>query len=118
ELLRWRALAVLPGLLALGLSQAFVAQSGTTATLAGLGYAALVGGLFLASRNGSGRGFAGAAVLAVPTIILGVAAAVAVTAVDHGRQPPYSVRQQQFAAAPLPRTVSPLSQVAARLEHP
>jgi hypothetical protein len=109
ELLRWPAIAVLPSVAVLGLSQAFVAATGPTATVAGLGYAAVASGVFLTHKR---------IMVMVPTVVLGVAAAVAVTAVDQGRQPALSLRQSQFTPFQLPRTVSPLAELAARLEQP
>jgi protein-glutamine gamma-glutamyltransferase len=111
ELLRWPAAAVLPSLALLVLSQAFVAVSGAVAAVAGLGYAVVAAGLFM-SRSRT------RALMVVPTVVLSVVAAVVVTAFDQGDQPPYSLQQNQFAHVPLPRTVSPLTQVAERLEKP
>jgi hypothetical protein len=97
EMLRWPAAAALPSLVLLLLSQAFAAVSGVVATLVALAYAVVVAGLFLSRAR---------TVLAL-TVALGVAAGVAATAVPTG--PAYSVRQNQVAHVPLPRTVSPLS---------
>jgi transglutaminase-like putative cysteine protease len=114
ELLRWPALAVLPGVAALVVAQAFTALTGAAATIAALGYAAVVAGLFLASRPAR----AATALLLVPTVVLGVAATVVVTAVDQGRQPAITLQHNQWATAQLPLTVSPLATVAAQLENP
>ncbi len=51
ELSRWPALAVLPSVAMLALSQGFVAQSGSAATVAGLGYALVAAGVFAASTS-------------------------------------------------------------------
>ncbi|RKT55740.1 transglutaminase superfamily protein [Saccharothrix australiensis] len=106
ELLRWPAVAVTPSLALLALSQAFVAVSGAVAVLVAFGYA-LVAACLLAS-------WARSAV--VPTVALCLVAGVAVAAVDPG--PAFSLRRTQAAHAPLPRTTSPLGEVAARLSDP
>lgn len=106
ELLRWPAAAVLPSLVLLLLSQAFIAVSGTVATLVALAYGVAVAGLFLSPARSAVALTAG----------LSVVAGVAALAVPTG--PAYSVRQNQFAHVPLPREVNPLSEVAARLADP
>jgi protein-glutamine gamma-glutamyltransferase len=111
ELLRWPAAAVLPSLAFLVLSQAFVAVSGVVMIVAAVGYTVVAAGLFMARSRSS-------AVLVVPTLVLGVVAGVVLTAVDERRQPAYSLQQNQSAHVSLPRTVSPLTEVAARLEKP
>ncbi|TCO44281.1 DUF3488 and transglutaminase-like domain-containing protein [Actinocrispum wychmicini] len=111
ELLRWPTLAVVPSGCALVLSQAFAAVSGTVATVVGLAYAMIIAGVFMASRRG-------AAVLIVPTVVLGVAAAVGVTAVDQGSRPAYSLQETHSTPVQLARQVSPLTEVAARMRTP
>lgn len=106
ELLRWPAAAVLPSLASLLLSQAFVAVSGVLAALVALAYAAVVAGLF------SSRTRTAVVLTVVSTVVAGVAA----TAVPVGQA--YSVRDDQDTQVPLPRTVSPLSEVAGRLSEP
>jgi hypothetical protein len=106
ELLRWPAVAVLPSVVLLVLSQAFIAVSGTVATLVALAYAVAVAGLFVTRARSA---------IAV-TIGLSVIAGVAVTAFDTG--PAYSLQQGYPAQQPLPRTISPLSEIAARLAKP
>lgn len=106
ELLRWPAAAVLPSLVLLLLSQAFIAVSGTVATLVALAYGVAVAGLFLSPARSAVALTAG----------LSVVAGGAALAVPTG--PAYSVRQNQFAHVPLPREVNPLSEVAARLADP
>jgi protein-glutamine gamma-glutamyltransferase len=106
ELLRWPAVAALPSVALLLLSQAFVAVSGVVATLVALAYAVVVAGLY----------FSRARTAIVLTVALSVLAGLAATAVQTG--PAYSVRQNQAAQVPLQRTVSPLSEVAARLSDP
>ncbi|WP_020666167.1 transglutaminaseTgpA domain-containing protein [Amycolatopsis nigrescens] len=120
ESLRWPAVAVLPALAVLGLSQAYVALSGTVATVVALGYAAVVAALFTTSRPGAVRpAWRGtAALLLVPTTLLGVLGAVVVTVADQGRQPAYSLYQNAPVPAARTRSVNPLDEVATRLERP
>lgn len=106
ELLRRPAVAVLPSLVLLVLSQAFVAASGTVAILVAFGYAAVVAGLFISRARSA----------IVLTIALSLVGGVAVTAFDT--KPAYSVQQNHSAQTPLPRAVSPLSEIAARLSNP
>ncbi|MGW4114081.1 transglutaminase family protein [Actinosynnema sp. NPDC004786] len=106
ELLRWPAAAVLPSLALLLLSQTFVAVSGVVAVLVALGYGVAVAGLFLTPARSAVALTAG----------LGVVAGVVALVVPVG--PAYSVRQNQVAQVPLPREVSPLTEVAARLADP
>ncbi|MEU4744418.1 transglutaminaseTgpA domain-containing protein [Actinosynnema sp. NPDC023658] len=106
ELLRRPAAAVLPSLVLLLLSQAFIAVSGAVATLVALAYAVAVAGLFASPARSA----------VALTVGLSVVAGVAALAVPTG--PAYSVRQNQFAGVPLPREVSPLAEVAARLADP
>lgn len=106
ELLRWPAVAAVPSLVLLLLSQAFVAVSGTVATLVALAYAVVVAGLFLSRARTA----------VVLTVVLSVVAGLAASTVDTG--PAYSVRQSQSAQVPLAREVSPLSELAARLADP
>jgi hypothetical protein len=106
ELLRWPAAAVLPSLVLLLVSQSFIAVSGTVATLVALAYAVVVAGLFISPARSA----------VALTVGLSVVAGVATMVVPTG--PAYSVRQNQFAQVPLPREVSPLAEVAARLADP
>ncbi|GLY65104.1 hypothetical protein Atai01_17230 [Amycolatopsis taiwanensis] len=127
ELLRWPGTALLPSLAVLGLSQAFTALSGPVATAVALGYATAAGGVLVSSASTSdipsratrtARRSGTALLLVAPTVMLGVAAAVAVTAVDQGRKPAYSLHHNQFAPVPPGPEVNPLDEVAARLERP
>lgn len=112
ELSRWPAVAVLPSVAAVALSQAFSALTGTAAVLAVTGIAVVVAGMFVASR----RARVSALVL-VPTVVLGVCiAAVAMVAVPV--RPALSVQHHEWATVRLPPTVSPLDEVAAQLENP
>ncbi|NRN67402.1 Transglutaminase [Kibdelosporangium sp. 4NS15] len=107
ELLRWPALALLPSIAVLVLSQTFVALSGTTAVLAALGFAVVAAGLYMPVRPG---------LILVPTVVLGLVGAAVAALIDTGE--PYSLRQSDSALVPLPRTISPLSEVGARLAKP
>ena len=113
ELLRRPALAILPSLALLGLSQVFIPWSGAGATLAGLGFVALGGATFMVSRRASRT-----LLLVTPTLVLAIVAAVVVTVFDQGNQPAYSLHHDQPAPLPQARIVNPLNEVAARLEHP
>jgi transglutaminase-like putative cysteine protease len=106
ELLRWPAVAALPSLVLLLLSQAFAAVSGTVAALVALAYAVTVAGLFLSRARSA----------VVLTVALSLLAGAAATTVHTGL--PYTVQENQAAQVPLPRTVSPLSEIAARLADP
>lgn len=118
ELLRWPAAALLPSLAVLGLSQLFTPWAGPAATAVGLGYAAIAGATLMTARPGNGSSTGTLLLLVAPTVVLGVAAAVGVTAIDQGTQPAYSVHHNQSAPAPQARQVNPLDEVAARLERP
>ncbi|MFD7657926.1 transglutaminaseTgpA domain-containing protein [Actinosynnema sp. NPDC059797] len=106
ELLRRPAAAVLPSLALLLLSQTFIAVSGAVAVLVAFAYGVAVAGLFFSPARSA----------VALTVALGVVAGVATLVVPTG--PAYSVRQNQFAQLPLPREVSPLAEVAARLADP
>ncbi|NUT99722.1 MAG: transglutaminase domain-containing protein [Saccharothrix sp.] len=106
ELLRRPGAAVLPSLALLLLSQTFVAVSGPVATLVALAYGVAVAGLFLSPARSA----------VALTVGLGVVAGVAGLAVPTGSA--YSLQRNQFAQVPLPREVSPLAEVAARLTDP
>ncbi|WP_406631308.1 transglutaminaseTgpA domain-containing protein [Amycolatopsis sp. WGS_07] len=112
ELLRRPAVALLPGLAVMGLSQAYVALSGPVATAAGLAYVVVAGALLAVTRRQGSR-----VVLLVPTAMLAVAVSVGITAFDQGAQPPLAL---QHEAVPLPpmRVEDPLGQIAERLSHP
>ncbi|SMD24554.1 transglutaminase family protein [Kibdelosporangium aridum] len=107
ELLRWPAAALLPSIAVVVLSQAFVALSGMTAVLAALGFAVVAAGLYMPVRPG---------LVLIPTVVLGLAGAAVVVLIDTGE--PYSLQRSESAQVPLPRTISPLTEVAARLSKP
>jgi hypothetical protein len=106
ELLRRPAAAVLPSLVLLLVSQTFIAVSGPVATLVALAYGVAVAGVLISPARSA----------VALTVGLSVVAGIAALAVPTG--PAYSVRQNQFAQVPLPREVSPLTEVAARLADP
>jgi transglutaminase-like putative cysteine protease len=106
ELLRWPAVAALPSLALLLLSQAFVAVSGAVATVVALAYAVVVAGLFFSRARSA----------VVLTVALCAVAGIVASTIHTGAS--YSVQQDQAAAVPLSRTVSPLSEVAGRLADP
>ncbi|MEJ2853400.1 MULTISPECIES: transglutaminase family protein [unclassified Saccharothrix] len=106
ELLRRPAVAVLPSLGFLLLSQTFVALQGTEAVVAVLVYGAAVAGVFVSEARSA----------VALTVGLSVVAGVAGLAVPTG--PAYSVRHNEFAQVPQEREVSPLAEVAARLSDP
>lgn len=111
ELLRRPAVALVPGLLVAGLSQAYVALSGAVATAVGLAFVVVAGALLMLTRRHGSR-----PVLLIPTAVLAVAVSVGITAFDQGTQPPFAV---QHEAAPVPlRIDDPLDQIADRLSHP
>jgi transglutaminase-like putative cysteine protease len=102
ELLRWPAVALLPSLLLLAASQAFVAVSGPVATGVAFGYAVVVAGiLFTAARQA-----------VVLTVAFGVVAGLVVGLVPTG--PAYTVHQDR--ATHVPRTSNnPLDELAGNL---
>ncbi|MFC5112170.1 hypothetical protein [Kibdelosporangium philippinense] len=63
ELLRWPAVALVPAVAVLVLSQAFVALTGVTAVLAALGFAVVAAGLYMPVRPG---------LVLIPTVVLGL----------------------------------------------
>lgn len=113
ELLRHPALAILPSLALLGLSQIFIPWTGASATAAGLGFATL-GGVTLVSARRASRTL----LMIAPTVVLAIVAGVVVTVLDQGNQPAYSVHHDQQAPLPQTRIVNPLNEVAARLNQP
>jgi transglutaminase-like putative cysteine protease len=112
ELLGRPAVALVPGLAVAGLSQAYVALSGPAATAAGLAYAALAGALLALTRRRGSR-----LVLVAPSVLLAVAVAVGITAIDQGARPPLTIQHEAVPPPPL-RVDDPLDDVADRLTHP
>jgi hypothetical protein len=117
ELLRWPLVALLPSLLLLGLSQAYLALTGTAAAAAALGYAAVAATLLAVSKKDRPAGRAGA-LMVLPTAVLGVVAAVATVAAGPVRQPAYSLRHDSSAPVAPTRLINPLTEVAARMQRP
>ena len=106
ELLRWPAVAALPSLALVVLSQAFVAVSGTVATLVALAYAVVVAGLFVSRAR--------------TAVVLTVAVCAVAGRRRHGHRTPDAVLG---AAGPgrggaAAEDGSPLSEVAARMADP
>jgi hypothetical protein len=122
ELLRWPLAALLPSLLLLGLSQTYVALTGRAAIAAALGYACVAATLLVVSKQDGGAERSGtratATLLVLPTVVLGVGAAVLTVAADPVRQPAYSLRQNNVVPLPPTRLRNPLDDAAARLRQP
>ncbi|HEY0448965.1 DUF3488 and transglutaminase-like domain-containing protein [Actinophytocola sp.] len=121
--LRRPLVAVLPGVAVLVLSQAYVSLTGLTATAVGLGFALVVGALLVTTRSRSGdeptsRRAVLTALTVVPTLVLAVAGAALVTALDPVERPAYSLRENRPAPVPPRRLGNPLDEVAERLLHP
>jgi hypothetical protein len=120
ELLRWAPAALLPSLLLVGVSQAYLPLTGWTAAGAGFCYAIVAGALLLLSRQkalGTERTARQlGALLWLPTVCLALVGAIAVTALDPVT-PVVSLRQNQSAAPPA-ALVNPLDELAVDLQHP
>ncbi|MCT2585907.1 transglutaminase family protein [Actinophytocola gossypii] len=124
--LRRPLVALLPGFVVLVLSQAYVALTGVTATAAGLGFAALAVALLVVTRTPAGpeptrttgrRGVA-TALMVVPALVLTVAGAALLGALDPVERPAYSLRENQEAPLPPGRMTSPLDDIADRMTNP
>ena len=111
ELLRRPLLALLPSLVLLGISQAFVASSGPAAFVAALGYA-VAAGVLLGATHGTVR-----AVLVLPTALIAVVAAVAAVAVIPVRAPAVALHDHP-ASPPLDQLANPLDELAGWLRQP
>ncbi|WP_158883339.1 transglutaminaseTgpA domain-containing protein [Amycolatopsis anabasis] len=118
ELLRWPLFALLPSLALLGLSQAYVALSGPLATVAGLVFFAIAGTLLAVTCRRRPAGRRAVVLGLVSAVLLGVGAAAAVTAVDKGNQPAYSLHQNDSVPVPPASVTNPLDEIAARLDTP
>lgn len=122
ELLRLRRpiLALLPSFAVVAISQLFQALSGFPALFAGLGYAAVAGGVFVLMPQADVEGHRGkvpALMLAVPAVVLGVVCALVAGLLLPAPGPAYSLKQDQLAELNA-RVASPLDDLAYRLEHP
>ncbi|WET82416.1 transglutaminaseTgpA domain-containing protein [Amycolatopsis sp. QT-25] len=113
--LRRPLLALVPGLLVLVLSQAYVAVTGVAAVATGLGYAAIAG---LALAGGGGAGWPRLLKLSLPAVVLGVAGALALTVADPLAKPAYSLKDDESVPLTEDAVVSPLSEVAYRSKNP
>ncbi|MFD9891300.1 transglutaminaseTgpA domain-containing protein [Amycolatopsis sp. NPDC059027] len=118
ELLRWTPAALVPGLVLLGVSQAYVALTGPLGTVAGLAYAALSATLFVLRRPYSVSARQVTALALVVPVLLGTAGAVVVTVLDQGNRPSLSARTGREVPLPPTRVTNPLDEVAARLKQP
>lgn len=108
--------ALLPSLAIVVLSQFFAAFSGVSAVLAGLAYAGVAGALCLAGRD-SGSGVKPAFALGLPVVALGLVAAVLAGVVLPSPPAAYSLKRDQNAQIDA-RVISPLDEIANRLQHP
>ncbi|HEY0687934.1 MAG TPA: transglutaminaseTgpA domain-containing protein, partial [Kribbella sp.] len=114
--------AVVPSLVVVGVSQAYIALSGPTAVLVALGYGLVVAALLVpdvatrtdrARRTGSLPPLAAVAVLTVVAIVGGLV----LSAVDPAERTPYTLQHAQSAVAPGTRLTSPLDELASRLDQ-
>ncbi|HEY4019895.1 MAG TPA: transglutaminaseTgpA domain-containing protein, partial [Pseudonocardiaceae bacterium] len=125
ELLRRPLLALLPSLVFLGISQAFVASTGPAALLAGLGYAAAAGILLGVTRTGgqrtrqthSVRSVLSATALVLPTALIAVIAAVIGLAVIPVRSPAVALHDHP-ASPPVDQLANPLDELDGWLRQP
>ncbi|WP_410663360.1 transglutaminaseTgpA domain-containing protein [Amycolatopsis sp. lyj-84] len=108
--LRRPPVALVPGLLVLVSSQAFGAVTGTTAVLAGLGYAAIAG-LALVSGTRRLKAF-------VPAVVLAVVGAFVLFAADPLARPAYSLKDRESVPLAAESVTSPLSEIAYRSRNP
>jgi transglutaminase-like putative cysteine protease len=118
ELLRRPLFALLPGLVFLGVSQAFVASTGTAALVACLGYAAAAGILLGVTRPGERRAHSARGILFVlPTALIAVIAAVVGLAVIPVRGPAVALHDHPVAP-PVDQLANPLDEMAGWLRQP
>ncbi|WP_410657297.1 transglutaminaseTgpA domain-containing protein [Amycolatopsis sp. lyj-112] len=108
-------LALVPGLLVLMLSQAYVAVTGVAAVATGIGYAAL-GGLVLVS--GRGTALPRLLKLVAPGVVLGVAGALALTVADPLARTAYSLKDNESVPLAEVSVASPLAEIAYRTKNP
>ncbi|TDV40065.1 transglutaminase domain-containing protein [Actinophytocola oryzae] len=119
---RWPLVALLPGLALLGLSQAYVALTGLTAMLAAFGFAVVAAVLLTATSvetvpRGTGRPVVAALVM-VPTLVLGGAGVLLGSAVGPADRQVFSLRDTRFAPLPPDRVASPLDELPDRVRNP
>lgn len=113
--LRRPLLALVPGLLVLVLSQAYVAVTGIAAVATGIGYA-VIAGLLLVS--GGGTAVPRLVKLVAPVVVLGVVGALALTAADPLAKPAYSLKDNESVPLAEESVASPLSEIAYRTKNP
>ncbi|WP_181777669.1 transglutaminase family protein [Amycolatopsis pittospori] len=114
--LRRPLLALVPGLLVLVLSQAYVAVTGFAAVVTGIGYAAIAGLLLL--TTGQGTALPRLLKLIAPGVVLGVVGALALTVADPLARPAYSLKDQESVPVTEASVVSPLAEIAYRSRNP
>jgi transglutaminase-like putative cysteine protease len=112
--------AVVPSLVVVGVSQAYIALTGLTAALVALGYGLVVAALLapeaITRAERGRRTLLPLAALAVVTVVA-VVGGLVVSAVDPVGRDPYTLQQAQSAAAPGTRLTSPLDELASRLNQ-
>ncbi|WBQ08426.1 transglutaminase family protein [Kribbella sp. CA-293567] len=114
--------AMLPGLAVLGVSQLYIALSGFPAVAVALGYGVVVAGLLLPDRaaaSDKARSTGALTPLAAGAIVtvIAVLGSFAVSALNLADSTPYTLQQEQSAAAPRNRPANPLDELAGRLSR-
>ncbi|MEV6908563.1 transglutaminaseTgpA domain-containing protein [Amycolatopsis sp. NPDC051071] len=113
--LRRPLLALVPGLLVLVLSQAYVAVTGFAAVATGIGYAAIAG---LLLTTGRGTALPRLLKLITPGVVLGVVGALALMAADPLARPAYSLKDDEAVPVTEASVASPLAEIAYRGRNP
>jgi protein-glutamine gamma-glutamyltransferase len=112
--------AVAPGLVVVGVSQLYIALSGSTAVLFALGYGLVIAALLLpdwAGRTDKTRSTGSLTPLAAGAImtVIAILGGFAVSAVNLARRTPYTLQQVQSTDVPRSRPSNPLDELAGRL---
>jgi transglutaminase-like putative cysteine protease len=114
--------AVVPGLVVAGVSQLYIALTGSMAVLVAIGYGGIVAALLVSDRGsrrdqprraGSLTPLVAAAVVTVAAVVGGLV----VSAVDPAGRTPYTLQDAQSAVAPATRLTSPLDELVSRLSR-
>ncbi len=113
--LRRPLLALVPGLLVLVLSQAYVAVTGFAAVAVGIGYAVLAGLLLTAGR---GTALPRLPKLVAPGVVLGVVGALTLMVADPLARPAYSLKDDEAVPVTEASVASPLAEIAYRGRNP
>ncbi|MFE6612050.1 transglutaminaseTgpA domain-containing protein [Amycolatopsis sp. NPDC057786] len=113
--LRRPLLALVPGLLVLVLSQAYVAVTGVAAVATGIGYAVIAGLLLV---DGRGTALPRLLKLVAPAVVLGVVGALVLTVADPLARPAYSLKDNESVPLAEESVTSPLSEIAYRTKNP